>query len=291
MAATPKPLKSCTPISVSKVRVIVRVRPFLAHETSSRNGDPISCSSVLDQDFESPQDEVAVYLKDPLTSRNECYQLDSFFGQEDNNVGQIFCREVSPFVPGIFSGCNATVFAYGATGSGKTYTMQGTDEQPGLMPLAMSMILSTCQSTGRTAHISYYKVYMDRFIKSRITLDALKAKIQRRISLPQPHSVDQLYFRYPQVVGEGMLHFRAVKLTDDEDVHDFTDPEYRHALDHVDVEYSTDSLFEGMTFNTKEEVQHVLNAYHIKKEVNVLDRVRIHVIKEQLLGKELFIDQ
>lgn len=57
-------------------------------------------------------------------SRKECYQLDSFFGQEDNNVGQIFSREVSPMIPGIFSGCNATVFAYGATGSGKTFTMQ-----------------------------------------------------------------------------------------------------------------------------------------------------------------------
>ena len=166
MAATQKPIKSCTPkklpnapISVSKVRVIVRVRPFLAHETSSRNGD-VSCISVLDQDFESPQDEVTVYLKDPLTrshkvstfgffcgwilvlamwgshcfcfcvfgfaclSRNECYLLDSFFGQEDNNVGQIFCGEVSPLIPGMFSGCNSTVFAYGATGSGKTYTMQ-----------------------------------------------------------------------------------------------------------------------------------------------------------------------
>ncbi|KAL2336618.1 hypothetical protein Fmac_011064 [Flemingia macrophylla] len=167
MAATPKPLKSCTPkkhpiSSVSKVRVIVRVRPFLAHETSARNGDPVSCISVLDRGFEPPQDEVAVYLKDPLTSRNECYQLDSFFGQEDDNVGKIFCREVSPFVPGIFNGCNATVFAYGATGSGKTYTMQGTEEQPGLMPLAMSMVLSICQSTGSTAQISYYEVYMDR---------------------------------------------------------------------------------------------------------------------------------
>ncbi|KAG5022523.1 hypothetical protein JHK82_018432 [Glycine max] len=169
MAATPKPtIKSCTPkklpnalISVSKVRVIVRVRPFLAHETSARNGD-VSCISVLDQDSESPQDEIAVYLKDPLTSRNECYQLDSFFGHEDNNVGQIFHREVSPLIPGMFSGCNATVFAYGATGSGKTYTMQGTEEQPGLMPLAMSAILSICQSTGCTAQISYYEVYMDR---------------------------------------------------------------------------------------------------------------------------------
>ncbi|RDX60657.1 Kinesin-like protein KIN-10B [Mucuna pruriens] len=170
MAATPKPIKSCTPkklsntsISVSKVRVIVRVRPFLAHETSAgRNGVPISCISVVNQDFESPQEEVAVYVKDPLTSRSECYQLDSFFGQEDNNVGQIFSREVSPLISGIFNGCNVTVFAYGATGSGKTYTMQGTEEQPGLMSLAMSMILSICQSTGSTAQISYYEVYMDR---------------------------------------------------------------------------------------------------------------------------------
>lgn len=29
-----------------------------------------------------------------------------------------------PLIPGIFKGFNATVFAYGATGSGKTYTMQ-----------------------------------------------------------------------------------------------------------------------------------------------------------------------
>ncbi|MED6185574.1 hypothetical protein PIB30_058425 [Stylosanthes scabra] len=159
---TPKKPSSTNPVSVSKVRVIVRVRPFLPHEISSRNANPVPCVSVLDQHFESAQDEVAVYLKDPQTSRKECYQLDSFFGEEDNNVGQIFSREVSPMIPGIFKGCNATVFAYGATGSGKTYTMQGTNEHPGLMTLAMSMILSICQSSGRTASISYYEVYMDR---------------------------------------------------------------------------------------------------------------------------------
>ncbi|XP_045792897.1 kinesin-like protein KIN-10B isoform X1 [Trifolium pratense] len=165
-SATPKtPNKisnNYNPISVSKVRVIVRVRPFLPHEITPRNGgDPVSCISLLDQDFQS-RDEVAVYLKDPHTSRNECYQLDSFFDQEDNNVGQIFHTEVNPMIPAIFNGCNATVFAYGATGSGKTYTMQGTEEQPGLMPLAMSTILSICQNTGSTTHISYYEVYMDR---------------------------------------------------------------------------------------------------------------------------------
>ncbi|XP_059463167.1 kinesin-like protein KIN-10B [Corylus avellana] len=149
------------PNSISKVRVIVRVRPFLPHEISDKNNDRTPCVSVLDQDSEYGE-EVAVYLKDKDTSRNECYRLDSFFGQEDNNLGRIFYKEVSPLIPGIFHGCNATVFAYGATGSGKTYTMQGTDEQPGLMPLAMSTILPLCQSTGSTAEISYYEVYMDR---------------------------------------------------------------------------------------------------------------------------------
>lgn len=40
--------------------------------------------------------------------------------------------------------------------------LQGTQELPGLMPLAMSTILSLCQSTGCIAEISYYEVYMDR---------------------------------------------------------------------------------------------------------------------------------
>ncbi|XP_021289422.1 kinesin-like protein KIN-10B [Herrania umbratica] len=156
-------VKLCTPSKqgiVSKVRVVVRVRPFLPQEIAARNGNSKSCVFLLDNQDSS--DEVAVHLKDPNTSRNECYRLDSFFDQEDDNVRRIFYREVNSLIPGIFHGFNATVFAYGATGSGKTYTMQGTKELPGLVPLAMSTILSICQSTGCIAEISYYEVYMDR---------------------------------------------------------------------------------------------------------------------------------
>ncbi|KDP35632.1 hypothetical protein JCGZ_09070 [Jatropha curcas] len=146
---------------ISKVRVIARVRPFLPQEITAKNSNPSSCISVIHRDCES-RDEVTVRLKDPDTSRSECYQLDSFFGQEDNSVSRIFEKEVSPLIPGIFQGYNATVFAYGATGSGKTFTMQGTDKLPGLMPQAMSTILSTCESRGSKVEISYYEVYLDR---------------------------------------------------------------------------------------------------------------------------------
>ncbi|XP_024978659.1 kinesin-like protein KIN-10B [Cynara cardunculus var. scolymus] len=161
----------CTPTkhlpndSVSMVRVIVRVRPFLPHEGSG-SGDiaidkPIPCVSILDSPLESAS-EVTVHLKDPYSSRNASYKLDSFYGQEDNNVRQIFEREVMPLIPALLNGSNATVFAYGATGSGKTFTMQGTDELPGLMPMAASTILSMCENMGRTVEISYYEIYMER---------------------------------------------------------------------------------------------------------------------------------
>lgn len=37
----------------------------------------------------------------------------------------------------VVQGGNATVLAYGATGAGKTYTMVGTAEEPGVMVRAL----------------------------------------------------------------------------------------------------------------------------------------------------------
>ncbi|XP_031488027.1 kinesin-like protein KIN-10C [Nymphaea colorata] len=144
----------------SKVRVVVRIRPFLQSEMDPSGKEPLPCvSSVMQEDGSSHG--VDVHLQDQFTSRNECYRLDFFYGQ-DSEVGQIFNRDVSRLLPGVLRGDNATVFAYGATGSGKTYTMQGTDEHPGLMPLTMSSIMSMCEMHGYLLDISYYEVYLDR---------------------------------------------------------------------------------------------------------------------------------
>ncbi|KAF9599304.1 hypothetical protein IFM89_036602 [Coptis chinensis] len=138
---------------ISKVRVIVRLRP------SSTN--PITNISLLKPSDQNLRNEVIVHLQDQLTSRNECFELDSFFGQE-SSVSEIFEKEVTPLISWVFNGFNATVFTYGGSGSGKTFTMQGNDELPGLMPLSMSMVLEMCEKSGSFAEISYYEVYMDR---------------------------------------------------------------------------------------------------------------------------------
>jgi kinesin family protein 18/19 len=42
-------------------------------------------------------------------------------------------------------GYNASVFAYGATGAGKTYTMLGTEDQPGIMMLSIDELFRSIE--------------------------------------------------------------------------------------------------------------------------------------------------
>lgn len=49
----------------------------------------------------------------------------------------VFEKTTKTLVDSVIKGFNATVFAYGATGAGKTHTMLGTDTQPGIMSLTM----------------------------------------------------------------------------------------------------------------------------------------------------------
>jgi len=53
---------------------------------------------------------------------------------------EIFENEAKGLVLSALHGYNATIFAYGSTSSGKTYTMKGTDSDPGIIPLSMAEI-------------------------------------------------------------------------------------------------------------------------------------------------------
>ena len=50
---------------------------------------------------------------------------------------QVYNHTTKFLIDGVLDGYNATVFAYGATGAGKTYTMLGTQTIPGLMVLTL----------------------------------------------------------------------------------------------------------------------------------------------------------
>ncbi len=60
-------------------------------------------------------------------------------------------------------GFNATVFAYGATGAGKTYTMLGTEDSYGLMGLTFLELFKKIDEQKKTKEfkilMSYLEIY------------------------------------------------------------------------------------------------------------------------------------
>eukprot|EP00126_Sphaerothecum_destruens_P007694 Sdes_comp19951_c0_seq1m12456 len=59
-------------------------------------------------------------------------------------------------------GLNATIFAYGQTNSGKTYTMKGVRDDAGLIPLAIREMFQFIQDTPEREYllrVSYLEIY------------------------------------------------------------------------------------------------------------------------------------
>ena len=68
---------------------------------------------------------------------------------------EIFDSQVKELVATAMQGINVTVFAYGQTSSGKTYTMRGYDNKsPGLIPLSIGQVFdSIAEDTARSYQI------------------------------------------------------------------------------------------------------------------------------------------
>ena len=51
---------------------------------------------------------------------------------------EVYNKTARHLISKVVQGFNGTVFAYGATGAGKTYTMLGTQREPGIMALTLT---------------------------------------------------------------------------------------------------------------------------------------------------------
>ena len=67
-------------------------------------------------------------------SREQRYYFDRIFDNKQSTQ-YVYERSCSHLIESVVKGFNACVFAYGTTGSGKTYTMTGNTDTPGIMYL------------------------------------------------------------------------------------------------------------------------------------------------------------
>ncbi|KAK4983797.1 Kinesin-related motor protein [Elasticomyces elasticus] len=107
----------------TNINVVVRCRGRNDREVRENSGVVVSTDGVKGKNVELSMG--------PSALSNKTYQFDKVFSPAaDQNM--IFEEVVSPILDEVLSGFNCTIFAYGQTGTGKTYTMSGdiTDVQP-----------------------------------------------------------------------------------------------------------------------------------------------------------------
>ncbi|KAF1373649.1 hypothetical protein PFLUV_G00241150 [Perca fluviatilis] len=117
-------------------------------------------------------DDQMVVLKDPMEdpddilranrSREKTYMFDVAFDYSASQE-EVYRATTKGLIEGLISGYNATVFAYGPTGCGKTYTMLGTDKEPGIYVRTLNDLFRAIEETSDdmlySVSMSYLEIY------------------------------------------------------------------------------------------------------------------------------------
>ncbi|NXQ33851.1 CENPE protein, partial [Alaudala cheleensis] len=129
------------------VTVCVRVRPLIARENAS--GDKVSVH------WRSENNTVSD------VNGTKIFSYDRVFHSSDNTQ-QLYDGVAVPIIQSAVRGYNGTIFAYGQTASGKTYTMMGNEDSVGIIPKAIQHVFKIiCEIPDREflLRVSYMEIY------------------------------------------------------------------------------------------------------------------------------------
>ncbi len=95
-------------------------------------------------------------------SKDQTFGFDRVF--DDNTTqGEVYEATTRGLLDSVMEGYNATVFAYGATGCGKTHTITGTAQQPGIIFLTMQELFEKIAERSDVkkteVSLSYLEIY------------------------------------------------------------------------------------------------------------------------------------
>ena len=168
-------------------KVVIRVRPPLAREIDPVYGFSPIVSVSPDRKQISIQEYLGAASNDmereqdiqdnPGLVTYHHFTFDSIYDQDSTQV-QVYENTARAAVLSVLEGYNATLLAYGQTGTGKTYTMEGfkynsTDPQRGIVPRASEEIFKFIESSQsanatfmvRASYLQIYNEYISDLLK------------------------------------------------------------------------------------------------------------------------------
>ncbi|KAK9116003.1 hypothetical protein Sjap_014950 [Stephania japonica] len=147
-------------VNNSRILVFVRLRPM---DKKEKEAGSRCCVRIVNRkdiylsEFASGND----YLR-LKRLRGRHFTFDAAF-PDSTTQQEVYSKTTAELVEGVLQGRNGSVFCYGATGAGKTYTMLGTVENPGVMVLAIkdlfTMMRQRSYDGNHAVHLSYLEVY------------------------------------------------------------------------------------------------------------------------------------
>ncbi|XP_072282251.1 kinesin-like protein KIF18B [Pyxicephalus adspersus] len=201
------------------VSVVVRVRP---PNTREQEGNQYPAVQVVDHNIlvfdpdEPETSNVFSGLRSHEGTRRKGKDLkfifDRVFGEQSRQQ-EVFEHTTKPIIDGVLNGYNCSVFAYGATGAGKTHTMLGSAADPGVMYLTMVELYQRIEAIKEEKScevvISYLEVYNEQIqdlLEPKgflaIREDPQKGVVVQGLSFHQPKSAEQLL----QMLANGNLN-------------------------------------------------------------------------------------
>ncbi|XP_062485941.1 kinesin-like protein KIF18B [Pezoporus occidentalis] len=193
----------CPPPEEGPVTVVVRVRPLARSE---RVLPPVvhvvnEHGIVLSPAEPGAAPGSALPARGPKGKELE-FVFDRVFGEEATQE-EVFQHSTSELLDSVLEGYNCSVFAYGATGAGKTYTMLGSEHSPGIMYLTMVELYQRMEARRQEKScevlVSYQEVYNEQIYdllepKGPLAIreDPERGAVVQGLSFHQPASAEQL---------------------------------------------------------------------------------------------------
>lgn len=157
------------------VQVLLRCRPLNEDEQRSNVQKVISCNEH--------RREVTVMQNLANKQIDRIFTFDKVFGPKAQQRS-IYDQAIAPIVNEVLEGFNCTIFAYGQTGTGKTYTMEGgmrkkVGELPaeaGVIPRAVRQIFDTleAQNADYSMKVTFSELYNEEITDLLASEDYLR---------------------------------------------------------------------------------------------------------------------
>ncbi|XP_018789911.1 PREDICTED: kinesin-like protein KIF3A [Bactrocera latifrons] len=142
---------------IENVRVVVRVRPMEKSELNSGATNVIQVDKI--------NRAITAVKPNAANEPPKTYYFDNVFSSDSNQL-DLYVDTARPIVEKVLEGYNGTIFAYGQTGTGKTYTMSGNPDSPqtkGIIPNAFAHIFGHIAKARENqkflVRVSYMEIY------------------------------------------------------------------------------------------------------------------------------------